>query len=478
MKNIIKIRIALWLILLFIIGWLLYMAIVPFGKISYVYDFKQGSYFISKLTPLERVGEMQNGQQKIIGDPVYFNLRVPRKFDKARLTMIYKNESVLPIIEAGVLADKTIWRYYLQPLENNIINKLSQSWDMTAGNGTVLLQRGKKYNSINEFLDKEKNLSEIAVYNYDFKAEYLLANYKSAEEKQIIGYSLRGPYQFYTYLKDEDLDFNFIFSDLNKNKDADPINLNIYYNNTLIDNYNLPDDGIVSDVGEVGKNRELKFNLANLPEGAYKIELRANDDIITKSIATGRNKMAFINKIWLADSGNKNISLFTDSQTINAQTANPASLQVFKIGSQELGVSETYKQFSINNLDGVNEIKLSQDDIILSGDGVFSFSQAGLINPQLKKVDNNFNIDDSGVNYIIASYIFPKKVITVGSDVWHSATAEFDLIGMYQEDNKYSFIISIPGLKADDDINDYIEIGEIRINLEGKTLFEKIKKIF
>ena len=105
------------------------MAVVPSGKITYVYDFKKDNYFISKLTPDARVEERQNNKQKIIGDPVYFSLRTPRRFNKAKLTLKYKRckqepqcaPANLPIIEVGALVDKTVWRYDLEPIENYIM---------------------------------------------------------------------------------------------------------------------------------------------------------------------------------------------------------------------------------------------------------------------------------------------------------------------------------------------------------------------
>ena len=122
MNNlVIKFRIIFWLILAGIVSWLLYMAIVPSGQITYVSDFSSSNYFIKKLSPAERVEIPVNGVQNIIGDPVYFSLRTPRRFDSAILTIKYKNETGLPIIETGVLVDKKIWRYDLEPKENKII---------------------------------------------------------------------------------------------------------------------------------------------------------------------------------------------------------------------------------------------------------------------------------------------------------------------------------------------------------------------
>ncbi|MCK4554646.1 hypothetical protein KAU19_06855 [Candidatus Parcubacteria bacterium] len=525
MKNIIKLRIFLWLVLVGVVGWLLYMAVVPSGKISYTYDFTKDSYFIKKLTPEERVKPIVGGKQTIIGDPVYFALRTPRRFNKARLTLKYRHNKdtecpighsvsgCIPVIEAGILVDKTIWRYNLQPIENRIIDELAMAWNVINENGIMLLQREKKYNSINDFLNNisvkisENQWSEIALYNYNLKQEFLLADYapiNNAAETNIEGeipesslqyLSLRGPYQFYTYIKSEDFDFIFSFYDLNKNQDSDPIDLHLYYDNQLIDSKHLDDDGITDDSGALADERSVEFHLANLPEGVYKIELRVNDDIITKSITTKQQKMAFINKLWLADGGNNDINLYTDSKLINAQTVNPGSLQTIKIISSApsaaaalgaINIDQTYKQFSATVSSSTTKLTLEKDDMILSGSGVFSFSRDSLINPNFKKVDSYLDIDNNGINYVLAKYDLPMEENATpnlpkgnsGGQGWKIAFAEFDLTKAYREDNKYSFLISIPGLRADDDMDDWIEIDEISIDLEGVGFLNKIKGMF
>jgi len=468
------------LVLALAVAFFLYLAIVPGGKITYIYDFKNNNYqlagtnkFIGQLTPEERVEPVSGGEQKIIGDPVYFSLRAPRKFNKAKLTLEYKNESERPLIEAGVLMDKIIWRYQLQPIENSVIDKLVLVWNLTEKDGVMLLQREKKYDTIENFLANPPLPEEIALYNYDLEREYLIKDYEASKVKQEINYSLRGPYQFYTYIKNEDLDFTFILLDLNKNKDSDPVDLNLYYNDKLIASRHLDDDGIKTDNGETGEARELNFKENNLPEGVYKIELRANDDIITKKIATSQSKVSFLNRIWLANENDKDISLFTDSQLINAQTINPGSLQTIKAGDKELKISSTYRQFSRMMENKVSEIKIAKGDIILSGSGVFSFNSENLLDPNFKKVDESFSANPVGINYILAKYKIPEE-----KDGWKVGEAEFDLNNAYREWNKNSFIISIPGLKADDEIKDNIIIKNIEIELEGKTLREKLKEIF
>lgn len=519
-KGVIRIRIFLWVVLAVIIGWLLYMAVVPGGKISYEWEPGDDNFFIGKLTPEEKVqtpltplykeGEEENPLNpippsaglkgvNIVGDPVYFSLRTPRRFEKAKLVLKYKEnppnpsasaslrrdgpftKGVLPIIEAGVLADKTIWRYNLKPIENKIIDELAGKWNVIKENSVILLQRNKKYGSVGEFLNNLPARNEIALYNYSLKSDFRLLNYKPAENGVNIDHPLRGPYQILTYIKNEDLDFEFEFFDLNENKDSDAIDLNLYRDNELVTSRHLDDDpsassgqapsagsGQVAD-GVESAARKLKLSIPGLAEGDYKIELKVNDDIITKNITTKQQKLSFLNKIWLADGGGQNISLYTDGKTISAQTINPARLQDIKIGDKKLAIDKTYKQFNADIGGGVKKIELENDDVIIAGDGVFSFASSSLINPAFKKIDGNTDIDDEGVSYVLANYKKPRE-----EDGWKTAEADFNISNAYREKGEYNFLISIPGLRTDDGIEDNLEIGEIRVELEGRSLREKI----
>ncbi len=476
-KTVIKIRFFLFLLLVCLVFWLLYLAVAPSGQISYQTNFQDNNYFIGPLTPKTRIKTNAQGRIEVIGDPVYFRLRTLRPFQKANLTLEYRplNPKKTPIIEAGVLADKTVWRYDLQPLDNEIINNLASRWAVISDNsGDMLLQKEKKYFNIQDFLANLPPRDQITLYHYKLEKKFVLPDYASIEQKRIINYPLRGPYQFYTYIKDEPFDFNFVFKDLNQNKDKDPINIQLYYENELIDSRHLDDDGQASDSGVESLPRTASFYLSGLPEGLYKIEVRVNDDIVTQRIETKQSKLAFVNKIWLAEKEQNNIEVFTDTRQIQAKTTNPASLQTIWLGDDELVIDKTYKQFRafVKPADDSNyaKIKLAKGGLVLTGDGVFAFWPQALINPAFKKVNLNFNAQRQKVNYILAHYQRPQ----IKPDGWRIARAEFDLTGAYREKNAYNFLISVPGLLAENSDGAGVEIKSARLDLSGRSLAEVI----
>lgn len=476
-NPIIKLRIFLWSLLVLAVFLILYMFVVPSGKITYVSDLKSKNSFIGDLSPKNRVipdlGTM-------IGDPVYFSLYTPRKFNTARLTLKYKkigDFNNLPIIESGVLVDGQTWRYNLAPVENQTIDMLDLAWSTIRENNTILLQREdsststKKYARVEEFLEDLPNPGEIGLYNYDLKTDYVLENYSKSEEENDNFHPIRGSYEFYTYIKDEELDFKFSFFDLNKNKDEDSVDIHLYYSDEIIDSKHLGDDGNTNDNGKRSDIFEENIKIPGLPEGVYKIEIKTNDDIVTQKITTKQQKIAFINNLWLTDRGDKKFSLFTDSKILNVKTTNPDSLQKINFKGEILDLNETYKQFSIKSASTSDEIYLEKDGVIIAGSGVFGFNAESLVNPKFKKIDSNININDEGINYVLADY---QKPIEDGD--WRVATIDFDLSQAYREDGKYNFVISVPGLLAEEKSDRGIEIDEVRFDLTGTSLLEFIKR--
>lgn len=481
MNKIFRIRIIIAFVSISGIFGLVYMAVIPGGKITYTKDFENESFFINKFTPVDRVNGASGGTQKIIGDPVYFSLRTPRRFDQAKLTIKYKNNSGRPLIEAGVLADKVIWRYDLKPLENRTIDQVGLAWSQTREGDLILLQKDKKFASLADFFKNLPPHDQIAVYNFQPDHEFILPGYVKNERETAVKIPLQGDYQFYTYIKNETLFFKFRIRDLNMNRDSDQAVINLYYRGKLIDAREMPDDGIISDKGQASQAKELLLEIPGLPEGAYKIEFRANNDIITDEIITRQQKLAFIDKIDLAGSGKSEFAVFTDSSFTGFMTDNPASLQNIEKDGGTIAVGKTYELYTTKNKNAVTKFILNKDDITISGNGNFSFSSGSLFRPEFVSVDDHLDVKTAGINFIIAKYETPGN-----EDGWQVASADFDIRNAYREQagvfasgpSRYSFMISVPGLIVQNAEQEYLEIDEIKVELTGSSLLEYIKNKF
>jgi hypothetical protein len=458
-KNRLKIRLILFLILFLAIFCFIYLAVVPSGHIIYKNDFSKnplsGQGFLAPITPIERVN-IENGQTRITGDPVYFSLFTPRKFEKVRLTIKYQNlnEAKYPIVEAGVLMNKVVWNYQMQPLENKLLENLAAKWNKIEENGLIFLQREKKFNSLDEFLKSDLKREEVALSNYDLKQKFSLPNYQANLWWRDLP-KMRGAYEFYVYLKNEDLNLKLEFKRQEElvNKDeiiivvTDENDKNIYEEN-------------ISDA------KNISLNLKNLSEGVYKIAVRTSDNIVTDKFSTTQSKLVFNNRLWAMQS----LAFWSNSPFLKARTINPGSLGDIMFGGEKFNINQTYEplDFYLKNAGNLTEIKTSQPDLIMETNGLFALSLEFYFNPEFKRLNGGLDLDQ--VNYIIANYQAPQII-----DGYKVATVDFEISNAYQEFGKNSFMISAPGLKGD---MAGVVIKEIKIELWGRTLLDKIRSIF
>ncbi len=473
----------MWSILGVVVFALFWFKFVPFGHICYIHNFLGENDFISNLTPKERIVE-EPGQIKMIGEPVYFTLRTPRPFKTATINFKYKYSGNKPeVMELGVLADNINWRYKLKPVENKIIDQLSLTWDKLKNDGSILLQKKPQYNCLQEFLNNPPPQEEIALYNYNWDKNYFLPDYTPDSTRTVINTPLQGSFQFYTYIKDEILDFKFNFWDINKNNQKDDFKINLYYKSKLISSKNISGDEISKANEEINLLPESGFDIQGLVEGSYKVEIRANNDIITERISSGQQKISFLNNLYLAkpDILGKDqqsiypLRIYTDSSQLQAKTIYPSGLQSVAINGEEgsvLKIEETYKKFSQgigNDSEESVDISINKPGIMLGGDSVFSFSQKALFNPELSKL-NSKRVLDKGIKYVLANYQTSSR-----EEDWKKKQIKFDLNSAYSEDGKYEFLISAPGLEKND-ADGYIVIDEISVDLEGETAPEILKR--
>lgn len=483
MKALFRPRIIALVLVALLAAVFLYLKVIPFGRISYHRDYSSrlhsGRGFVRGFTPAERVDSTSSRLPRLLGDPVYFSLFTPRTFDRAKVTVIYRDSlsSSTPIIEAGVLVDKLVWRYDLKPLENKIIDRLMFAWPRLEDGGAMLLQKEKNYASLADFKEdlQAGRLKDcpggptacVATYNYSLDSNFQLADYQKSEPLSL-SQPLRGSHQFYLYLGRESLRLGFDFVILNQDKGADPITINLYSQGKLLASKGLEDGGPADTSGRQ-EEKGLSIGPATLAPGVYKVEVKISDDTVIKKITSSVNRLSFINKVWPVSAAGP-LSLYTDSAYLQVKALNPASLGTINFAGHNFSLDQAYEQFLFQVDSGLaaKSIKSSKDDVILENSGVFAFDPASLFNPSFKRVDAFFKTD--GISYIIADYGQPSE----REDGFREASAEFVLKGAYREKGLYSFMISVPGLRAESDQGGYLEIKEIKVELKGRNLWQKI----
>jgi len=475
--------------LLFIIGLaFLWLKVVPSGRITYQRSwpdfFRSGQGFIQSLTPAERV-DLSGPQPRLVGDPVYFSVFTPRTFNQAKLTIVYRDRLSIntPVLEAGVLVDKLVWRYNLVPLQNKILDQLAPpDWTPITEAGLTLWQAASNYEDLSSFQADLKSGqlkscltglgSCLAVYNYpqDNAVQQTSGQREAYSDSSpfIMAQPLRGPHQFYLKLSSSELRLDLKLVDLNQDKAADPVSVNLYRNNQLVDSQELADSNLAPTSGRT-EEKAMSFSAKDLAPGVYKAEIKTSQDIVIKEISNSASQPSFIHRLWPVSAPGP-LTLFTDARYLQVKAFNPASLGEINFAGQEFLVAAAYDQFNFYTSSSVaiQQIDLRHDDLILENNGVFSFSKSALFNPALKQIDQ-YLLASSSLKYILAAYQPPL----VQGDL-KVATAEFNLQGAYREKGSYSFIISIPGLRPGEEPGTYLEIKSIKLELSGRTLVQKI----
>lgn len=443
---------------------LAYCAILPFGSVIYSGDFLKANFFIGPLAPSERLAGSEGIEARtLVSQPAYFSLFTPRAFDEAELTVEYAGTA--PLIEAGVLRDKTVWQYDRQPLWNAALEKLAGDARTIHDGGVMLWQKQPRYDSVAAFIKNPPPINKIATYNYDLKTRFRLVDHAPLTSPRKIEVGARGNYLIQTYSGGEAIAATFSLRDLNQNNDADDITAIIYNENgQAIFTKSFPDDG--GALGEVSANRDFSITTGALAPGPYRLEFKANDDIVTTVITTSQSRWSFVNRLWLASLHRSAINLFSDVPQLTAQTIAPASRQTIHYGVGSLQLEKTYQQFSLELSPAERSLQplgISRDDVIISGDGVFAFSVQDYINPSPLKLNAR---QLGALDYIIAAY--------EPSGEAGRRTVHLNLKGAYREDGKYSLLIAAPGLEAASPL----EIKAVRIRLSGSSLFDYFKHCF
>ena len=464
------------------------------------HDFSQENPFVKSLYPALRLEDTEkdvSGRffQKIIADPVYFDVKTPLHFQKAKVTVEFQKENQ-NIIELGGTVDYNARNYILKPLDNEVVNQLflDKNWNQKNDDGIILFQKksAKQFFSAEDALSNLDDYSKLALYNFPSNRKFTIPNYQPSEKYLEINKSMRGYHELYTFVKDEALDFTFLFQDINRHIGEDPVDIFVYFNNEPIKQFNLPDDGYKTEYDPSTLARELKVYIPDLAEGVYKIVINTNDDVFIRKIKTKQQYLTFINNLYLTDNKEYKHSfpdlvleptiVYTNGDKIYAQTTHVNGFQDLAIGDQTMSIAETHKQYFLEDLgeikSRINErlvpIIAPVNDVKISTNALFSFSKEAFFDPNFinLKGRTKFDFDSEGIDYVIAKYQPPKN-----EEGWFSAQQTFDLENFYYfNGNTLRFVISVPDIEQS---KGFVKISKIKVELfrQPFTFFD-LGKIF
>ncbi|MFH1536913.1 MAG: hypothetical protein ABID45_02935 [Patescibacteria group bacterium] len=453
-------------IYLLIFCWFLFFYIAPTGKMNLSYNYSTSPDFISVFDPAGRAwGRELNIKsneyyQRIMAEPVYFHVETPRSFNTAKVTLEYRNPEQ-NIVELGINKAGE-GNYEIKPIENKLID--NSLWEKTIDEeqNIILLQKEKKYESINEFLENyqvnPEDPDQIATYHYSLKPEVKIPDYIPQNYSKKIQTNLVGTHEMLFYVQDEDMNLDLNFTNTSTKDETKPISIKI-----------KKDD--IEILSEAVENYKHSINLTNLASGVYSINIISSEHVILDNINTNLQKIITKEKIY-PDQSEDLVEIYTNSIDLNFRTWITSGLQELYVNDDIVSINKVQRLINWREQDdeeynNPKQITIPKGNVEIIGDGYFALDQNMYFNPY-PNIDRLFYYTDiEDYDFLIASnYQTPIKKI---SNI--TTTTEFDLYGVAGDRKNLDFVLSAPGL---DDVNEDILVYKINIELTRENLWKRL----
>ncbi len=466
-----------------LLGYLINKDLVRSGVIKFIYNFSHDSPVITNLFPANRMSAINKVKdndlywQSITEEPVYFKTRLPQTFNKAEVEITYQN-SDLPLIQIGLNNQgENEWNYEFKPLENQLLDNLD--WFKIESNDRALYQRNKQFLSIDQFLEEKDTLTNFAAYNYEIDRKFIIPNYVPSNSYKVMDKTIRGFHSFYTYIKNEPLDFIFTIQDINRAEGLDELKIKLYNDQgiKLFEKF-VEDDGLISKYDPASAPREIKFYFEGLPEGAYKIELDCEDEIFFRAIKTKQKYLTFIDRLYLVDNPNYSdgfidleympTAVYSTIPRLGFYTSHNEGKQLIGVNNEVIEIAEIQKNYFVTPSSMPVYIYAPRNDVKIFGQGLLALTDDMYFNPEIYRLRNI--TDFSNIDYLITDYTTPSEI-----NGWKVNKVTFDLKNASVVNRKIRFAISAPELNS---LNKQIPLKQIRVTFikEKLSLSEFIDK--
>ncbi|MBU4421476.1 hypothetical protein L6259_01485 [Candidatus Parcubacteria bacterium] len=401
-----------------VFGWLCYKNISPVLELEY--KFGKNQPILSQLVPVSRVSESKRGAV-VFEEPVYFDVKLPRKYDKAEIEVQYVDLKT-DIFEIGVAQDEARKNFAFATLENKIFDGLG--WEKIEENGLILYQRKSEYKNINDFMVNPPSFEETLVYRADVAP---LIDGLRAKGNSVIDFPIKKSVKIITYSESPEI--------------------------------------IVDAVGE------YKMDKIQVAKNLFKIELAGSENTVFNRIEINSLYIAILDKINFSDL-QKPQDIYLAGSRLLAKTENSGGLQElfikrltrpmneWKINIEEAFVP--YEQIFTNR--DIKKISVPKGGIELEGT-IFFLNSKYLFYPRYEVFYGD--VDLSEVNYILAKYTLPQE-----KDGAKINTAIFDIKDVPTPYRKLRFLFSLSGATS----GEIVQINSIKIKLTGEKF--SIKDIF
>lgn len=448
---------------------LVFWNLAPFGAtVMYKTDFFTSSQEVKIERPFTTstvASEDGNGgvcqvpRLKMTTDQVIFAVSTPYEtLDDVELKIEYEGDPEELLL--GLLyPDEGVYSY--RPIHNRILNRLS--WERLESGDLALYEKEKTYESVSGFLGAIPDFAGnkdgrpgTAITTYYYSIDQPInesINVGDVNGGTRIDSTLRGPHSCYVYVKDEPLKLTFAKQELNSLDGEDPLSIIVYDGDDRVYLESVEDDGDVSANKIASEPKEITVEVPDLEEGAYRVELACNHDVLIKELASRQRYLSFEGSLFLADhmlyqvGPGKSTDLYTDSEQVEFEVWHQEALQTVVINGAQpvvLDMLGIKVDVEIETPTEPNTIAVEESSIIIRApDGYFAFSRESLFDPfpvetrEFNRYFNTINCD-----YIIAGYRLPE----VDGNLY-TQVINFDLRQFKPKGKELKFMLSAPGLK-------------------------------
>lgn len=452
----VAVRAAAALVVVATAGFVTSKALVLDGRLSVSTDFVRPAPFVSEPKPSGRLAPAAKDDtgrvtSALVGDPLYVDLAPPGKFDTVTMSVRFENAGH-PLIELGALGSAIDEQYVRRPAENRLIDALS--WPRVSSGELTLLQRTRKYASVDEFLRNPPDRAAVATYRASASFPYVLPGYVPADAPRETEISLRGQHRMYVYVKDEPLAMTLRVQDMNRQPGADPVVLSVYRDgeDAPVARTVLEDDGNAKDDQRSSKLRAVAVNVPKPAPGLYEIEFTANPDVFIRGIVTRQRKLVFAKKLYLGDHVGYSdrtdaASVLALGQLIVVRTPHGESTQTVTVGGAKTVIDQPNVRYfaPLGERAGFVPVVSPKRDILLETDGVFALDRDAAFDPLPMDVEwhtTAADLDSRDIEYVLTSYEPPAD-----KDGLKVAETTFALADLAKtKEGAYRFVISAPGI--------------------------------
>jgi len=360
-----------------------------------------------ELVPTSRVAETKGGSI-IKEEPVYFDVKLPRKYDEVEAEIKYSDLRT-DIFEFGVARDAAKKSFDFAAMENKILD--NSGWTKIQENGLVLYQKKPAYKNVADFQSNPPKFSETVVYRAELAPKL---GKMPAMGGTIIDFPVMEGIKFLAYGKNGAPRIQ---------ADAD---------------------------GDFSKSVD------DLGGGLYRINISGSKETIFKKISVDSPYVAIADKIKIGHLDRPLTVYFAGSRLLaNAYEAGGA--QTIDANGQIIDIKRIQEQYSsvFKNIK-LRPVEIPKGEVELGGT-LFFLSDKNIFYPRYEAFYGGADL--SNINFILAKYEPPQAKNNI-----KAARAVFNIADTPTPGRKMRFLLSLPNAAKGELVN----IKSIELKFTGK----------